>query len=167
VVSIDSLAGSGLDDGFRVAGIADIPAVARMARLSFDPHYREAWNEAQMAAVVAGKGGFLLARFEMAGQPVAFALCRQVVDEVELLLCATHPQHRRKGLGRDVIRAVVAESHGRGARRLFLEVRSSNAGARALYAACGMVEQGIRKAYYRTITGEPLDAITLGLALSS
>ncbi len=167
MLSLDPQVSAPAAYGFRVAGVADIPEVARLARASFEPRYREAWNEAQMATVVVGKGGFLLARFSANNQPLAFALCRQAADEVELLLCATHPLHRRNGLGRDAIKAVMAESQERGARRLFLEVRACNSGARALYASCGFLEQGIRKAYYRTVTGEPLDAITLGCILSA
>lgn len=149
---------------FRRGDIADIPAIARLARISFDPHFREVWNEAQMAAVLAANGGFLLIHGH-GKQPLAFALCRQILDEVELLLCAAHPDHRRIGLGRGIIQAVVDESLTRGAVRLFLEVRASNLAARALYTECGMQQQGMRKAYYRTVTGEPLDAITLGRIL--
>lgn len=118
-----------------------------------------------MAAVLASNGGFLLLHGP-SRQPIAFALCRQVLDEVELLLCAAHPDHRRAGLGRQIIQAVVDVARSRNAVRLFLEVRASNNSARALYAACGMQQQGVRKSYYRTVTGEPLDAITLGLSLN-
>ncbi len=143
--------------------LVDVPAVAALAGLAFDPHYREAWNAAQIAAVLAGPGGFLLLAPRPA--PLAFALCRQVLDEVELLLCATHPGLRRTGLGRAMLAAVVAATRTRGGSRLFLEVRASNTAARALYAAIGMEQQGLRKSYYRSLSGEGIDAITLGLAL--
>lgn len=134
-----------------------------MARASFDPHYRESWNEAQMSAVLAGPGGLLLVAYDAHGRAVAFALCRHVVDEVELLLCATHPAARRRGLGRATIAAVIAEGRRRGAARLFLEVRESNAPARALYGGCGLKPVGCRKSYYRSVSGELFDAITMAL----
>ena len=143
--------------------MADVLAMAALARISFDPHYREAWNEAQIAAILTAPGGFLLLGPRAA--PHAFALCRQVLDEVELLLCATHPDARRRGLGRAMLAAVVDAVRGRGGTRLFLEVRASNLAARALYAASGMEQQGLRKSYYRSADGEAIDAIPLGLAL--
>lgn len=161
----DPLAAVPAPSDLRLVGLSAVPAVARLARLSFDPHFREAWNEAQIAAVLASAGGFLLMLGED-GLPLAFALCRQVLDEVELLLCATHPDLRRRGIGRQTMAAVIQESRRRGAVRLFLEVRTSNATAKAMYAACGLQAQGVRKAYYRTVTGEPVDAITLSLCLS-
>ena len=100
------------------------------------------------------------------GRLVAFALCRQALDEVELLLCAVAPEARGRGFGRQMMQRVQESARARGARRLFLEVRSSNAAALALYGATGFAATGRRPGYYRTLSGNSIDALTLGLILN-
>jgi ribosomal-protein-alanine N-acetyltransferase len=147
-----------------IGGLAEVHDAATLALGAFDPHYREAWTEAQMAGLLGTSTAWLNLCRNSQGL-VAFALCRQALDEVELLLCATHPDRRREGLGRELVRAVIASSRARGARRLFLEVRRSNEQALGLYLATGFVESGRRPGYYRTVTGDSIDAITLSLGL--
>jgi ribosomal-protein-alanine N-acetyltransferase len=60
------------------------------------------------------------------------------------------------------MQAAVEAAAAAGARRAFLEVRESNAGARAFYSKMGFVEAGRRKNYYR----EPAeDALLLSRTL--
>ncbi len=144
--------------------LADVPAVAEFAAGAFDPGFREAWNQGQIAAMVADPCGWLdLARYADGDRPgiAAFSLSRQILDDVELLLCAISPASRRMGLGRHLIARVAEESARRGAQRVFLEVRASNTAALALYQSCGFVWSGRRPAYYRSVAGESIDAITL------
>ncbi len=144
-----------------IEGLAGVPEAALMAFNAFDPHFREAWTEAQMAGLLSTASAWLeLARRD--GEPVAFALCRQAQEDVELLLCATRPGWRRAGLGRALVEHVADSARARGGHRLFLEVRASNAAALALYQASGFSVLGRRPGYYRTVTGESIDAITLG-----
>ncbi len=97
--------------------------------------------------------------------PVAFALCRKVMDEVELLLCASHPACRQQGLGAKIVARVLRECQARNARRLFLEVRAGNTAATALYRKAGFEECGRRRQYYRTAAGDRIDAITMAMAV--
>ncbi|WP_268920796.1 ribosomal protein S18-alanine N-acetyltransferase [Sandaracinobacteroides hominis] len=137
---------------------------ALLASTAFDPHFREAWTESQMAGLLAGGSSWLdLGRHN--DQLIAFSLCRQVVDEVELLLCAVDPAFRRHGVGRTLVRQWAATAKGRGANRLFLEVRDGNVPALALYLSAGFGRTGRRPGYYRTEGGDNIDAITLSLAL--
>jgi ribosomal-protein-alanine N-acetyltransferase len=147
-----------------IGGLAEAPEAALLALDAFDPHFREAWTEAQMAGLLGTSTAWLNLCRSKEGL-VAFALCRQALDEVELLLCATHPKQRRQGLGRELVEQVIGSSRARGARRLFLEVRRSNDRALGLYRATGFVESGCRPGYYRTVTGDSIDAITLSLGL--
>jgi [ribosomal protein S18]-alanine N-acetyltransferase len=68
--------------------------------------------------------------------------------EAEVLTVAVRPAARRAGLGRSLMRALVAEAAGRGAAELFLEVSETNAAARALYAGLGAAQAGRRPRYY-------------------
>lgn len=149
----------------RTGNALDLPAVADLARISFDPHFREAWTEGQMAGALASQGGSLLL-LERDNEIRAFALCRQIFDESELLLCAIHPEERRKGIGRMLMNAVRLHCQNNGSSRIFLEVRESNGPARALYEHCGYRVEGRRSAYYRDANGCASDAITLALHLN-
>jgi ribosomal-protein-alanine N-acetyltransferase len=63
-------------------------------------------------------------------------------------------------LGRALVEEAVDTLRARGVKQIYLEVRDSNAPARALYAGHGFKEVGRRKAYYR----RPVeDAIVLRL----
>lgn len=147
-----------------LGSIAVCGEAARLAARAFDPHFREAWSESQMTGLLAGGSAWLdLGRHD--GQLIASALCRQVVDEVELLLCAVDSACRRQGVGRALVRQSVETARARGANRLFLEVRDGNAPALRLYRASGFDISGRRPGYYRTESGDSIDAITLSQLL--
>lgn len=88
-----------------------------------------------------------------------FALTRQVLDEEEILLIAVSPAHRGKGVGKQLLREVIARARARSAARVFLEMRDGNP-AEHLYRTFGFTKIGHRKGYYRGAVGGPLDAIT-------
>ncbi|KPA21716.1 Mycothiol acetyltransferase [Shimia sp. SK013] len=87
-----------------------------------------------------------------------FALGRCIVDESELLTLAVHPSHRRKGLGRTLLKAFESESQNRRATRAFLEVAEDNAAALALYQAAGYQITANRPDYYRRDNGSQIAA---------
>jgi ribosomal-protein-alanine N-acetyltransferase len=71
-----------------------------------------------------------------------------VVDELQISLVAVAPEHRRLGLGRRVLVALLKQAHAQGAQRATLEVASCNQGALALYQRCGFKTAGSRRGYY-------------------
>ena len=77
---------------------------------------------------------------------VAALLCWRVADELEVIDVAVEPQFRRQGLATRLLQE--AFQHEQGARSAFLEVRSSNLEARALYIELGFRLNGHRKSYY-------------------
>lgn len=84
---------------------------------------------------------------------LAYVSVYNLVDSLEILNVATHPDHRRKNLARTVLSYLL-----RVARRLdmsdaVLEVREHNTPAIRLYEGLGFRRAGLRKAYY-TDTGE-------------
>lgn len=85
-------------------------------------------------------------------------VCRWLVgDEVHILNIAVHPEHRNRGLGRQLVESVVAEADQSGARLVTLEVRRENVSARTLYRKLGFVDAGVRRNYY----GRGEDAIIM------
>jgi [ribosomal protein S18]-alanine N-acetyltransferase len=91
---------------------------------------------------------------------VGYVVALDAADEGEILNLAVAPTGRRHGLGRALVEHVLEALRARGIRHVYLEVRESNAPARALYAGQGFREVGRRKQYYR----RPVeDAIVLRL----
>jgi ribosomal-protein-alanine acetyltransferase len=86
---------------------------------------------------------------EQAGEVMGASATRTVAEEVEVLTLGVAPLWRRRGVGRSLMDAALSEAGQAGARQVFLEVRESNRGARAFYAALGFFESGRRRAYYR------------------
>ncbi|MFC5992714.1 ribosomal protein S18-alanine N-acetyltransferase [Pseudonocardia hispaniensis] len=68
--------------------------------------------------------------------------------EAEIHTIGVDPVHQRRGIGRALLRALLEPADAVGA-TVFLEVRTDNAAARALYEAEGFIVVGLRKRYYR------------------
>jgi [ribosomal protein S18]-alanine N-acetyltransferase len=105
------------------------------------------WSAAEILQLAKGGTRFWVA--EEAGEVAGVSAARTVADEVEVLTLGVAPSSRRKGVGRSLMITALTEAGQAGARQVFLEVRESNQGARAFYAALGFSESGRRRAYYR------------------
>ena len=99
---------------------------------------------------------------ERAGRIAGFVLARYAGDEMEILNLAVAEAWRRTGAGRALVAAALDPDEAQGASRVFLEVRESNANARAFYAALGFTPSGRRPRYYQH---PEEDALILALPL--
>lgn len=81
---------------------------------------------------------------------VAFCACWVVFDELHINSFAVAPEWRRKGLATQLLQEVFRDARAAGATSATLEVRSSNAAARALYEKLGFVVEGVRRDYYQS-----------------
>ncbi|MFN9645114.1 MAG: GNAT family N-acetyltransferase [Cyanobacteriota bacterium] len=72
-----------------------------------------------------------------------------VVEELQITAVAVHPDHRRRGLARRLLEAMLQLGREAGAERATLEVAKANGAARALYAGLGFQEVAVRRDYYR------------------
>lgn len=70
-------------------------------------------------------------------------------DESHVIDIAVRPEYRRRGLGRRLMNFLIEKSREGGAKKIFLEVRPSNAIAISLYGQAGFVEAGTRVKYYK------------------
>ncbi|HEY8671862.1 MAG TPA: GNAT family N-acetyltransferase [Terriglobales bacterium] len=159
----------------RPAEVADIPAIIALERAAvFAAHWSEQSYRAAFEANAAprivlvidngqGQGqrqekrnslqGFLFARIN--GLDSEGAGC-----EIENIVVAAGRQ--RRGFGKMLLQALIAAAGAHKAKSIFLEVRESNAAARALYENCGFSITGRRKSYYKD---PPEDALHYTLAL--
>lgn len=147
----------------RAGSPRDIDTVEAMMLQAFDARYGEGWTRGQCLGVIAMPGVRLTLAW-LDDEPAGFALVRGVLDEVELLLLATVPAHRRRGVAASLLRALMGEAQAGGFTRLHLEVRAGNDAAR-LYVAQGFDKVGERRGYYRGRTGQLFDAHTYSRAL--
>jgi len=85
-----------------------------------------------------------------------------VLDEAEIPNVCVKESVRRRGVGRQMMETLIKEAANLGMCRLLLEVRESNAGARALYESLGFCEDGIRKNFYEKPTE---DAVLMSMTL--
>lgn len=85
---------------------------------------------------------------EMNGRVVAMLVAWLIVDEIHIATFATHPDHRRQGIGGRLLYHTLRTAREEGAITSFLEVRAGNESALALYRKFGYVESGLRKGYY-------------------
>ncbi|MEM6296697.1 MAG: ribosomal protein S18-alanine N-acetyltransferase [Myxococcota bacterium] len=96
------------------------------------------------------------------GAVVAYACTWHVVaageTEAHLLRIAVGPSQQRRGLGRDLLAAVLERAAAEPVTRVLLEVGASNAPAQRLYAAAGFAEIGRRAGYYKA---PPDDAVVM------
>jgi ribosomal-protein-alanine N-acetyltransferase len=87
------------------------------------------------------------------------------VDEVHLLNITVAPAHQRQGWARFLLDALALWSRSQGAQWLWLEVRASNAPARALYESHGFRQVGMRRGYYPAGQFQREDAVVMSLNL--
>jgi len=74
---------------------------------------------------------------------------RIVADEAEILNLAVDSRRRRHGIGSSLMEDAIEQCIATGVKKIFLEVRESNGGARKFYSHLGFTENGRRRQYYR------------------
>jgi [ribosomal protein S18]-alanine N-acetyltransferase len=131
----------------RPASPADLPEIARIQTASPEAARWKPESYLGYDCLVATLGGhvtgFLVAR-------------RTAPGEMEILNLAVEPEARRSGVATALMREALAHHRG----EVFLEVRQSNEGARALYRSLGFQDAGIRQRYY---VDPPEDGIVMRL----
>jgi ribosomal-protein-alanine N-acetyltransferase len=128
----------------RAAVLADLPAILDIERASFSIPWTQSAIEPELRA--DGRHFPMVAVEDET--VVAFALAWSVADEMHLVNFAVDPPRRREGVGRRLLRELVALARERGLRMLTLEVRDGNEAARELYRREGFVEVALRPGYY-------------------
>lgn len=108
--------------------------------------------------------GYSCWMFVLGGECIGYSVISIAAGEAHLLNLSIAAPWQRQGLGRVLLDGVLAAASANGARTVFLEVRPSNAAARALYERRGFRHIGTRRNYYPACTGRE-DAVVLALDL--
>lgn len=138
----------------RPATIADVQAMAAIELAAFsDP-----WPASSFAEMLPMAHARMTVATDGDGKLVGYCILLSAADEGEIANIAVRPSDRRRGVGALLLDDALDAAVRLGVTQLFLEVRTSNSAARALYASRGFQQVGRRIAYYR----DPLeDALVL------
>ena len=94
-----------------------------------------------------------------------YAVVMLAAGEAHLLNLSVARTAQGRGLGAQLLDALMAAALAHNAHEMLLEVRPSNTAGRALYARAGFRQLGVRKNYYPAKDGRE-DALVLGRALT-
>jgi len=83
--------------------------------------------------------------------------------EAQVMTVGVDAEHRRRGIGRQLVDALLEDARAHGARTVLLEVRAGDAGAQRLYARAGFEPIGRRRNYYQA---EGEDAVVMRARLT-
>jgi [ribosomal protein S18]-alanine N-acetyltransferase len=95
-------------------------------------------------------------------QIAGYIVARDTAGELHVNNIAVRSQYRRRGYGIALLGRVLDEARRRAVTAAFLEVRSSNSAAQALYEKCGFRAIARRPNYY---SDPPEDAVVMSLEL--
>lgn len=110
------------------------------------------------------RAGYHCPALRLDGELIGYAVLMFALDEAHLLNLSVAARHQRRGYGEFMLRQLLRKAREHGVKRMYLEVRPSNASAIALYAKHGFAEIGRRRGYYPAHGGRE-DAIVLGIDL--
>lgn len=106
-----------------------------------------AWNRRALADSFLS-GRFFGSLLEEDGTVTSYGGMSITLDEAEIELIATAEMYRRCGRAERILRDLLDEAEKRGVKRVFLEVRVSNAPAQMLYLKNGFCGVYARSRYY-------------------
>ena len=108
---------------------------------------KEAWTLAQFKEEFAGKDRMYVTA-ESAGELIAYAGVVNLAGTADVLTITVADGHRRKGIGRELLRRLIDWSRTQKCEAIMLEVRVGNEEAIPLYQSFGFIEISRRKDYY-------------------
>lgn len=117
------------------------------------------WSERAFLEELRAGHHYLAARdgAELVGYAGLAFIAPPPQPEAEVHTIGVAPGHQGRGIGRELLRGLLAVADGEGA-AVFLEVRTDNEAARALYESEGFARIGLRRRYY---PGSGADAYTM------
>jgi ribosomal-protein-alanine N-acetyltransferase len=127
----------------------DLPAVLAVERAAYESGWPATAFERELAHNEMARY-VVLERFAEDGSAAiaGFGGIWLMVDQAHIVTVAVAPVYRRLGFGRLLVHGLINLAIDSAMSSGTLEVRVSNAPARALYSAYGFYEVGLRKRYY-------------------
>lgn len=130
----------------------DIYAIAALEKVCF----RDPWTYRMLADTFFQENTVALAAVE-GNELIGYGFLVVAGEDADVANVAVAPQQRRRGAARALLRGLEEAAAARGVKRLFLEVRVSNAPAMLLYLRSGFTGRYVRPRYY----GDGEDALVM------
>ena len=131
-----------------LARASDAREIAEMSRDLIEQGLTWAWTPARVQHFISGsESSVVVARRER--RIAAFAIMHFGEESAHLNLLAVAPEHRRQGLGRQLIDWLTATAIEAGVFRINLELRTHNEAARSFYERLGFGQLGVVQGYYQ------------------
>jgi ribosomal-protein-alanine acetyltransferase len=131
------------------ATAADVPQIIAMEReIPSAAHWPQSAYLAIFDQSSPTRIALLASEEESACGIYGFAIARVAAGECELENIFVAAKAQGHGLASRLVQSLAEAARNQNARRIFLEVRESNAVARSLYEKCGFVITGRRLSYY-------------------
>jgi ribosomal protein S18 acetylase RimI-like enzyme len=127
---------------------ADAREIAEMSRDLIEQGLSWSWTPARVQHFISGaESSVVVARREQ--RIAAFAIMHFGDEVAHLNLLAVTPDHRRQGLGRQLMDWLTRTAVEAGVFRINLELRTHNLAARVFYEQLGFSQLGVVPGYYQ------------------
>lgn len=110
--------------------------------------FSDPWSRRMLSEHLENECAATLVALSENGTVLGYAGLLVVLDEGYITNVAVRPEYRRQGIASELLQVFHRFAEGNKMAFLTLEVRDSNASARALYTKHGFKEVGVRKNYY-------------------
>lgn len=124
--------------------------------------YSHPWSRGNFADSL--RAGYQCWTWRSGGELIGYFVLLVAAGEGHLLNLSIAEDHQRHGHGSTLLTEVMRMAKSRGAEQVFLEVRPSNEGAKALYRRFGFRQVAVRAGYYPAESGRE-DALVLSIPL--
>ena len=141
-----------------------MPTVFQLANIEKECFGKDAWSINALISEFNNSFSHFFA-YTIDDKIVGYACVRIMYEEAQICNIAVLSEHRRKGIGTQLLQTVAAFATEQGCERAELEVNVQNLPAVELYRKCGYKEEGIRKNFYRRTRYSSRDAYTMVLPL--
>jgi ribosomal-protein-alanine N-acetyltransferase len=136
----------------REARVGDIPALAIIERDAFsDP-----WPESAFHELLGKDHVRMTVATDAADRAIGYCVMLVMADEAEIANIAVAAVQRRQGIAARLLDAAIATARDNNVTAMYLEVRTSNTPAKALYLSRGFRMVGRRRGYYQHPTEDAL-----------
>lgn len=146
------------DVSFRAMKHIDLPYVLSNESAA----YSHPWTQGNFRTSLNGADYCCLVLVDQ--RAVGHGILSSGAGEAHVLNLCVHPEQQGAGLGRKLLKHLLAQAAGRKVNSVFLEVRASNSAAITLYDTTGFNEIGRRRNYYPVDVGRE-DAIVMAKEL--
>lgn len=151
------------------AVLKDVPRIAQMRETDLaevlaieNAIYSHPWTRGNFADSL--RAGYQCWTWRQGAELVGYFVLLVAAGEGHLLNLSIAAAHQRRGHGGTLLAEAMRLARARGAGEVFLEVRPSNMGAKALYRRFGFRQIAVRPAYYPARAGRE-DALVLKIPL--